>query len=86
MRLSSVGRFRAAPQLHRFRSRTRAHMNDYRGDWVGALLAGAVSAIVLLLIRRLFPKLAGVSFYIVLGLLIAVISLGARELLRHVGI
>jgi hypothetical protein len=61
-------------------------MNNYHVDWVGALCAGAVSAIVLLFIRRVFPKLTGASFYIVLGLLIAVGSLAVRELLRRVGI
>ena len=61
-------------------------MNGYRVDWVGALSAGVVSAIVLLVIRRLFPKLTGAGFYIVLGLLIAVVSFAVRELLRRVGI
>jgi hypothetical protein len=61
-------------------------MNGYQVDWVGALSAGAASAIVFLLIRLLFPKLAGGSFYVVLGLVIAVVSLVLRELLRHVGI
>jgi hypothetical protein len=61
-------------------------MNGYRIDWVGALLAGAASAIVFLAIRGAFPKLTGATFYIVLGLVVAVVSLVLRELLRHVGI
>jgi hypothetical protein len=61
-------------------------MNGYRIDWIGALSAGAVSAIVFLLIRRAIPKLTGAPFYIVLGVVVAVVSLVLRELLRYVGI
>jgi len=61
-------------------------MNGYRIDWVGAVSAGAASAIVFLLIRRAFPKLTCAKLYIVLGLVVAVVSLALRELLRYVGI
>jgi len=61
-------------------------MNGYHVDWVGALSAGAVSAIVIFLVRTVFPRLTGVGYYVVLGILIAVSSLVLRELLRHVGI
>jgi hypothetical protein len=61
-------------------------MNGYHVDWVGALLAGAVSAIVFLLIRRALPRLAGATFLVVLALVVAVVSLALRELLRRVGI
>ena len=61
-------------------------MNGYRIDWVGALSAGVASAIVFLLIRRIFPKLTGARFYIALGLAVAVAALALRELLRYVGI
>jgi hypothetical protein len=61
-------------------------MNGYRIDWVGALSAGAAAAIVFLLIRRAFPKLTGATFYIVLGVVVAVVSLVLREILRYVGI
>jgi hypothetical protein len=61
-------------------------MNGYHIDWIGALSAGAASVIVFLLIRTAFPRLTGVSFYLLLGLLIAASSLVFRELLRYVGI
>jgi hypothetical protein len=61
-------------------------MNGYRIDWVGALSAGVASALVFLVIRRAFPKLTGATFYILLGLVVAVVSLALRELLRYVGI
>jgi hypothetical protein len=61
-------------------------MSGYHVDWVGAILAGAVAGIVLYVIKSAFPRLAGVGFYLVLGLSIAAFSLGLRELLRHMGI
>ena len=61
-------------------------MNGYHVDWVGALSAGAVSAIVFLLIRRALPRLTGATFLVVLGLVVAGVSLVLRELLRRVGI
>jgi hypothetical protein len=61
-------------------------MNGYHLDWVGAITAGAAAGIVFLLIKTVFPRLTGVSFYLVVGLLIAAFSLVLRELLRHIGI
>jgi hypothetical protein len=61
-------------------------MTGYHVDWVGAIATGVVAAIVLSLSKIVFPRLTGVSFYLVLGLLIAVVSLFVRELLRHFGI
>jgi hypothetical protein len=61
-------------------------MTGYHVDWVGAIAAGAVAAFVFALRKIAFPRLTGVSFYLVLGLLVAVISLFVRELLRHLGI
>jgi hypothetical protein len=61
-------------------------MNGYHIDWVGAISAGATAAIVLFLIKSAFPRLTGVRFYAVAGLLIAVFSLLLRELLRRFGI
>jgi hypothetical protein len=61
-------------------------MTGYHVDWVGAIAAGVVAAIVFASSRIAFPRLTGVSLYLVLGLLIAVISLFVRELLRHFGI
>jgi hypothetical protein len=61
-------------------------MTGYHVDWVGAIAAGVVAAIVFSLSKIAFPRLAGVSLYLVLGLLIAVGSLLVRELLRHFGI
>ena len=61
-------------------------MNGYHVDWAGAISAGAVAALVFLVIRGAFPRLKGASFYVVAGLSIAVLSLGLRELLRRIGI
>jgi hypothetical protein len=61
-------------------------MNDYHVDLVGALAAGVASAMVFLLIRRVFSRLTGAPFYIALGLSVALVSLALREFLRYVGI
>ena len=61
-------------------------MTTYHADWVGAVAAGVVAVIVFSLRKSAFPRLTGVSLYLVLGLLIAVGSLFVRELLRHFGI
>jgi hypothetical protein len=61
-------------------------MTGYHVDWVGAISAGAVASIVFFLVQAAFPRLAGVRLYLVLGLLIALLSLLVRELLRYVGI
>jgi hypothetical protein len=61
-------------------------MTGYRADWVGAIAAGVVATIVFSLSKIAFPRLTGVSLYLVLGLLIAVVSLFVRELLRQFGI
>jgi hypothetical protein len=61
-------------------------MAGYRIDWVGAIAAGAVAAVVFALSKVAFPRLTGVRLYVVLGFLIAVLSLFLRELLRHFGI
>jgi len=61
-------------------------MNGYHTDWIGAISAGAAAGIVIFLVRTVFPRLTGLSLYLVLGLLIAVSSLVLRELLRQIGI
>jgi hypothetical protein len=61
-------------------------MSGYHVDWVGAISAGAVASIVFFLVKAAFPRLTGVSLYLVLGLSIAVFSLVLRELLRYIGI
>jgi hypothetical protein len=61
-------------------------MDGYHVDWVGALSAGAASAIVFVLLRRASPKLTGANFYIVLALMVAAFSLALRELLRYAGV
>ena len=61
-------------------------MDSYHVDWVGVISAGAVAAAVFFLIKIVFPRLAGVRFYLVLGFSIAASSLVVRELLRHIGI
>jgi hypothetical protein len=61
-------------------------MNGYHVDWVGAISAGIIAAVVFFLLKTAFPRLKGASFYLVLGLLIAGSSLVVRELLRRAGI
>lgn len=61
-------------------------MTGYHVDWVGAIAAGVVAAMVFSLSKIVFPRLTGLSLYLVLGLLIAVVSLFVREILRHFGI
>ncbi len=61
-------------------------MSGYHVDWVGAISAGVAAVIAFVLIRSAFPRLIGVRFYLVVGLLIAVLSLVLREVLRHIGI
>lgn len=61
-------------------------MNGYHVDWVGAISAGAVAAMIFFFVKTAFPRLTGVSFYLVVGFSIAVFSLALRELLRHFGI
>jgi hypothetical protein len=61
-------------------------MTGYHVDWVGAIVAAVVAAIVFSLGKFAVPRLTGVSLYLVLGLIIAVVSLFIRELLRHFGI
>lgn len=61
-------------------------MTTYHADWVGAIAAGVVAAVVFSLRKFAFPRLTGMSLYLVLGLLIAIGSLFIRELLRYFGI
>jgi len=61
-------------------------MSGYHVGWVGAISAGVAAVIAFVLIRTTFPRLIGVRFYLVVGLLIAVFSLVLREVLRHIGI
>jgi hypothetical protein len=75
----------AVAQLHRY-PKEKQCMTGYHADWVGAVVAGVVAAIVFSTRRIAFPRLTGVGLYLVLGLAIAVVSLFVRELLRHFGI
>jgi hypothetical protein len=61
-------------------------MNGYHVDWVGAISAGVVAGCVFFIIKSAFPRLTGVSLYLVLGVSIAAFSLVLRELLRRIGI
>jgi high-affinity Fe2+/Pb2+ permease len=61
-------------------------MNGYQVDWVGAIGA-AISAVIAFLIAKLFLKTAsGSLFYLVVGVLTFVLSLGLRSVLRSAGI
>jgi hypothetical protein len=61
-------------------------MSGYHVDWVGAISAGIAAAIAFFLIKTAFPRLTGVSLYLVLGTSIAALSLVLREILRHIGV
>jgi hypothetical protein len=61
-------------------------MNGYHVDWVGAISAGAAAIIVFAFVKTAFPRLTGARFYLVLGLLMAAVSLALREVLRLIGI
>jgi high-affinity Fe2+/Pb2+ permease len=61
-------------------------MNGYQADWVGAIGAG-ISAVIAFFIAKLFFKTGnGVLFYLVVGVLTFVLSLGLRSVLRSAGV
>jgi hypothetical protein len=61
-------------------------MIAYQIDWIGAIGAG-ISAVIAFLIARLFFKVAsGVVFYMVVGVITFVLSLGLRSVLRSIGV
>jgi hypothetical protein len=62
------------------------NMIGYQVDWIGAVGAG-ISAVIAFLIAKLWFKVAsGTVFYLVVGAITFVLSLGLRLILRSLGI
>jgi hypothetical protein len=64
----------------------RKSMIDYQVDWIGAIGAGLSAVIAFLIAKLLFKVASGAMFYLVVGVLTFVLSLGLRSVLRSVGI
>jgi hypothetical protein len=61
-------------------------MSGYQVDWVGAIGAGISAVIAFLVVRLFFKTASGALFYLVVGVLTFVLSLGLRSVLRSTGI
>ena len=61
-------------------------MNGYQLDWVGAIGAGISAVIAFLIVKLFFKTRSGALFYVVVGVLTFVLSLGLRSVLRSAGI
>ena len=61
-------------------------MNNYQVDWVGAVGAGISAVIAFLIVKLFFKASSGVLFYLIVGVLTFVLSLGLRSVLRSIGI
>ena len=61
-------------------------MLDYQVDWIGAIGAGLSAVIAFLIAKLLFKVASGAMFYLVVGVLTFLLSLGLRSVLRSVGI
>jgi hypothetical protein len=61
-------------------------MIGYQADWIGAIAAGVSAVIAFWIARLLFRAASGAMFYVVVGVLTFVLSLGLRSVLRFVGI
>jgi len=55
-------------------------------DWVGAIGAGVSACIAFLIAKLLFKSASGAVFYLVVGVLTFVLSLGLRSVLRSLGV
>jgi len=60
-------------------------MNEYHPDWIGAIGAGIAGVVAFLIARAVMQKSSGIGFYVVVGVLAAVLALGLRLLLRYFG-
>jgi crotonobetainyl-CoA:carnitine CoA-transferase CaiB-like acyl-CoA transferase len=61
-------------------------MNGYQADWIGAIGAGIAAVVAFLVAKAILRRSNGKGFYVVVGLLTVVFSLGLRTLLRYFGI
>jgi riboflavin transporter FmnP len=61
-------------------------MNGYQPDWIGAIGAGIAGVVAFVIARAVMRRSSGMGFYVVVGLLAAVLALGLRVLLRYFGI
>ncbi len=61
-------------------------MIGYQVDWIGAVGAGVCAVIAFLFAKLFFKMASGAMFYLVVGVLTFVLSLGLRSALRSVGI
>jgi crotonobetainyl-CoA:carnitine CoA-transferase CaiB-like acyl-CoA transferase len=61
-------------------------MNGYQADWIGAIGAGIAAVVAFLVANAILRRSNGKGFYVVVGLLTVVFSLGLRMLLRYFGI
>jgi len=61
-------------------------MNGYQADWIGAIAAGIAAVVAFLVAKAILRRSNGKGFYVVVGLLTVVFSLGLRTLLRYFGI
>jgi hypothetical protein len=61
-------------------------VNNYQVDWVGAVGAGISAVIAFLIVKLFFKASSGVLFYLIVGVLTFVLSLGLRSVLRSIGI
>jgi hypothetical protein len=61
-------------------------MNGYHLDWVGAVGAGISAVIAFLIVKLFFKNPSGALFYLVVGVITFVLSLGLRSALRSAGV
>ena len=61
-------------------------MIGYQMDWTGAIGAGISAVIAFLIAKLLLRTSSGATFYIVIGVMTFVLSLGLRLVLRSFGI
>lgn len=60
-------------------------MIGYQVDWIGGIGAGVSAVIAFLIAKLLFKAASGATFYLVVGVLTFVLSLGLRSVLRSSG-
>jgi hypothetical protein len=60
-------------------------MIGYQVDWIGAIGAGISAVIAFLIAKLLFKVARGAAFYLVVGVITFVLSLGLRLVLRSLG-
>jgi hypothetical protein len=61
-------------------------MTGYQPDWIGAVGAGIAGVVAFVIARAVMRRSSGIGFYVVVGVLAAVLALGLRLLLRSFGI